>query len=160
MVYNRDQYWPQALKHLYMWSGWWNWEHPHQVCWWHQIAVIVVRWTPQKGERSYRDTCTGGNNGLGRTVCCLTKMSEKSCTWDRITNKSVWDCICLAEERSYWKGPGVVVVNKLNTSQCTAAATEANQILESKDRGIIIRDTDTVILLLSAFVRPQLEYCV
>lgn len=41
---------------------------------------------------------------------------------------------------------------KLNASQCTSAATKANQTLESKDRGIISRDIDTVISLHSVFV--------
>lgn len=58
------------------------------------------------------------------------------------------------------KDPGLLVENKLSTSQCTAAATKANQILESKDRGIISRDTDAVFSLHSACARPHLEYCV
>lgn len=57
-------------------------------------------------------------------------------------------------------GPRVMVLNKLNTSQCTPAATKANQILDDKNRGIISRDTDTIISLHSVFVRPPLDYCV
>lgn len=26
---------PHTVQHLHKWSGCWDWQHPHHVCWWH-----------------------------------------------------------------------------------------------------------------------------
>lgn len=102
----------------------------------------VVRRTPQKGEMSYRDTCTGGNNGLGKTVWSLTKMTVKSCTWYRITNEPVWVYIHVGGEvtlkgtwGSWWK---------TSWTQVSALLQQQRQIRSWRARtGALLAETET-----------------
>ena len=57
-------------------------------------------------------------------------------------------------ERDQW----VLVNNKLNMSElCAAGAKQANGMLGHINKGITSRDTEVLISLNSAFVRPHLE---
>ena len=56
---------------------------------------------------------------------------------------------------------GVLVDNKLNMSQqCNAAPRQANGILGCTCKGITSRDSDGVVPLYPALVRPHLKCCV
>ncbi|GAB0209187.1 mitochondrial enolase superfamily member 1 [Grus japonensis] len=56
---------------------------------------------------------------------------------------------------------GILVDNKLNTSeQCAAAAMKADRMLACINKGITSRDKEVIIPLYSVLVRPHLEYCV
>jgi len=54
---------------------------------------------------------------------------------------------------------GVLVGNKLDTSQQHIAATKANRVLGCIRRGITNRDRDMIAPLYSALLRSHLGYC-
>ncbi|CAM5112215.1 unnamed protein product [Natator depressus] len=56
---------------------------------------------------------------------------------------------------------GVIVDHNLNMSQqCNAVAKKANIILGCTSRSSISKTREVILLLYSALIRPQLEYCV
>lgn len=69
---------PTQFQYLQKLFAWWNWKHPHQVCWWH--------WTEGRGWH-VRESWTVWKSRLARTVWTLTETSAKPCMSVRISKR-------------------------------------------------------------------------
>ena len=66
----------------------------------------------------------------------------------------------ITESSPVKKDLGVLVDENLNMSQQYAFTAQANSIPGCAKRGVASRTREGIVSLLSAFVRPHLEYCI